>query len=83
MKSVRPPLAAIFFMTYFYTTGEGGAWPPWPLRIRYWVSRLRVQLLHDFLERKCVLLSKVCLALTKKNRKEDKRRMYRKKIFLI
>ena len=26
MKSMGPPLAAIFFMTYFYRAG--GAWPP-------------------------------------------------------
>ena len=29
MKSMRPPSAAIFFMTYFYRAG-GGPWPPWP-----------------------------------------------------
>ena len=35
MKSMWPPLAAIFFMTSFYRTGRGGAMalsPPW---IRY------------------------------------------------
>ena len=35
MKSLRLPLAAIFFMTNFYRTG--GPWPPWPPWIRYWV----------------------------------------------
>ena len=30
MKSMRPPSAAIFFMTYFYRAGGGGPWPPWP-----------------------------------------------------
>ena len=29
MKSMRPPSAAIFFMTYFYRA-RGGPWPPWP-----------------------------------------------------
>ena len=29
MKSMRPPLAAIFFMTYFYRA-RGGPWPPRP-----------------------------------------------------
>ena len=29
MKSMRPPLAAIFFMTYFHRA-RGGPWPPWP-----------------------------------------------------
>ena len=33
MKSIWLPLAAIFFMTYFYRTG--GGMPP---RIRYWVN---------------------------------------------
>ena len=28
MKSMRPPLATIFFMTNFYRAG--GAWPPRP-----------------------------------------------------
>ena len=28
MKSMRPPSAAIFFMTYFYRAG--GPWPPRP-----------------------------------------------------
>ena len=28
MKSMRPPLAAIFFMTYFHRAG--GPWPPRP-----------------------------------------------------
>ena len=29
LKSIRPLLVAIFFMTYFYRAGE--AWSPWPL----------------------------------------------------
>ena len=35
MKSMRPPLAAIFFMTYFHRArgGHGPLGPPW---IRYW-----------------------------------------------
>ena len=28
MKSMWPPLAAIFFMTYLYRAGGGGPWPP-------------------------------------------------------
>ena len=34
IKSMQPNSVAIFFMTYFYRAGEGGAWPPrppWPL----------------------------------------------------
>ena len=30
MKSMQPPSAAIFFMTYFYRARGGGPWPPWP-----------------------------------------------------
>ena len=30
MKSMWPPLAAIFFMTCFYRARGGGAWPPRP-----------------------------------------------------
>ena len=31
MKSMWPPLVAVFFMTYFYRAwGGGGAWPPRP-----------------------------------------------------
>ena len=37
MKSMWPPLAAIFFMTYFHRA-RGGPWPPRPPRIRYWIS---------------------------------------------
>ena len=29
MKSMRPPLVAIFFMTYFYRAKES-PWPRWP-----------------------------------------------------
>ena len=28
MKSMWPPLTAIFFMTYLYRAGGGGPWPP-------------------------------------------------------
>ena len=31
MKSMRPPLAAIFFMTYFHRAGGGGHGPLGPL----------------------------------------------------
>ena len=34
MKSMQPPLAAIYFMTYFHRAGRG-AWPPRPPWIRY------------------------------------------------
>ena len=36
MKSMWPPLEAIFFMTYFHRVG--GAWPPCPPPIRYCFS---------------------------------------------
>ena len=36
MKSMQPPLAAIFFMTYFHRAREGHG-PLGPPRIRYWV----------------------------------------------
>ena len=38
MKSIRPPLVAIFFMTYFYRTGGGCMAPSAPPWIRYYVS---------------------------------------------
>ena len=38
MKSMQPPSAAIFFMTYFHRAGggHGPLGPPW---IRYWLSQ--------------------------------------------
>ena len=42
MKSIFPPLAAIFLMTYFYRTGGGGAWPPRPPWIRYYPPLTRM-----------------------------------------
>ena len=41
MKSMRPPLAAIFFMTYFHRAGggHGPLGPPW---IRYWCSMEKI-----------------------------------------
>ena len=53
MKSMRPPLVAIFFMTYFYRTGGGGAWPPRPpgsateLHHALW-NKSRQWLIQDF-----------------------------------
>ena len=53
MKSMWPPLAAIFFMTNFYRAGGGGV-PPDPLlyiylvpKLRLWVVDLNIQ---DWLE---------------------------------
>ena len=41
MKSMPPPLAAIFFMTNFYRT-RGGHGPLGPHRIRYWTNGCRM-----------------------------------------